>query len=142
MIERVRLVDIPAIEAAVVGDEFAAGKNGIRYIDHSFMERIREGRRIPAQQQKRLAYSRLRDDATSEQILREIGEHKRAKVGLGDLLAIIRSGELDHDTRVICLLGRCAIRVDRTTKGYALHAFSLKAPGQWHAGRWVVMPVQ
>lgn len=141
LIERVGILVVPSIRPSIVGEEFVQGENGIWYVDPSFNEKMEANRRIPAQKGRRLACNELQEEMRSEQIIAALGGNVAAKTKIGDLLAALRSEEMVPQRRYVFFQGNCAVRVDRAPEGWVLHAFSLKAPGGWQSGRWIITPV-
>ena len=138
IVERIKVIELPVIEACDVRDELCEGKNGIRFVDSSFCDRFKACR-IPAQSGKSIALDELRKEGRGRQIVETYGGMKRVGIKLGDLLATIRSNELTKGIRYICFIHRWVVRMDCTERGIALHAFSIDAPGRWREGRQIIV---
>jgi hypothetical protein len=135
LLKQVAVIETSSTKKFLIGDEFVVGKNGIRWVDPSFKERIVDGTVIKAQKGTRLACDILQKSATSRHIIDAVGGIEKATISGADLLAVIRSGKLEKDVRYVCIVRGHAIRIDWVRDGWCIHAFSVEVPGEWSIGR-------
>ena len=134
MLKCVGVIEASATERFVVDDEFVARKNGIKYVDPSFMQRF-GGIVVAARGSRTLVCDMAEFDiANSAAAIEALKSEGRRKTTLADILAILRHNILNKEARHVCFVGRYAVRID-WHNGWVLHAFSIKAPGEWQRSR-------